>query len=588
MYTWGLDRNGWANSFYSAAAMSGSLDWTAFMFGSSDPNNAISVDKPPLSLWVMSLSVRLFGLNSWSLMLPQALMGVLSVYLLHRMVRKRVDAATALLAGSFMAVIPVATVIFRYNNPDALLTLLVIGIVYSTLEAVDNSRFRWLLLAGVLTGAAFLTKQLQVLLVLPSVGVTYLVFARTSMVKRFLQLLGALGAALLAGGWWLLVVQLTSPANRPFIGGSRNNSVVELTLGYNGLDRLTGVDASRTMSIDVTGPSEMLDVGFQRFLHPQFSGQSGWFLPLAVAGLGVGIWYLWRRQGPPAARPLILACCVWFACAVTVIAFMSGIVHSYYVLTAVPPLCFLAAFALMHFLRGMQRLRIRILIGLTLTASMIFTFISASRSAEEFPWLPVSLLLMWGLAIAAVLVRPPSTTVAKMTTTLLIVTLFTGPLIWSGNTVLSPHSGAGVIAGPSILGARTDDRSRASPDTPASYLSVSYGDLPSRSLLERLRQSPSSATWAAAVVGSETAANYQLDLGRAVLPLGGFDGTDPFPTLEQFKVLVDEGRVGSVVIQGLPPQTLDGHGESARILEWVRQRFVAEDVDGAQYFQLAK
>ncbi|GIU54832.1 glycosyltransferase family 39 protein [Arthrobacter sp. NicSoilC12] len=588
MYAWGLDRNGWANSFYSAAAMSGSLDWTAFLFGSSDPGNAISVDKPPLSLWVMSLSVRLFGLNSWSLLLPQALMGVLSVYLLYRMVRKRTDAATALLAGSFMAAIPVATVIFRYNNPDALLTLLVIGIVYSTLEAVDSSRFRWLLLAGVLTGAAFLTKQLQVLLVLPSVGATYVVFARTSMLRRFLHLLGALGAALLAGGWWLLLAQLTSPANRPFIGGSRHNSVIELTLGYNGLDRLTGVDASRTTSVDVTGPSEALDVGFQRFLDPQFSGQSGWFLPLAVAGLCVGIWYLWRRQGPPAARPLILACCVWFVCAATVIAFMSGIVHSYYVLTAVPPLCFLAAMALVHFLRGRQRLRIRILFGLTLIASLIFAFITVSRSADEFPWLPVSILVLWGLAIAVVLVRPPNTTVAKMTAPLVIFTLLAGPLIWSVNTVLSPHSGAGVIAGPSILGARTDDSSRASPDIPASYLSVSYGDLPSPSLLERLRQSPSSETWAAAVVGSETAANYQLSLGRAVLPIGGFDGTDPFPTLEQFKVLVMEGRIGSVVIQGLPPQTLEGRGESARIVEWVRQRFVAEDVDGAQYFRLGR
>ena len=408
------------------------------------------------------------------------------------------------------------------------------------------------------------------------------------MVRRFLQLLGALGAALLAGGWWLLLVQLTSPANRPFIGGSRHNSVIELTLGYNGLDRLTGVDASRTMSVDVTGPSDVLDVGFQRFLHPQFSGQSGWFLPLAVAGLCVGIWCLWRRQGPPAARPLILASCVWFVCAATVIAFMSGIVHSYYVLTAVPPLCFLAAMALVRFLRGRQRLRIRILFGLTLIASMIFAFVTVSRSADEFPWLPVFILLLWGLAIAVVLVRPPNTTVAKMTAPLVIVALFTGPLIWSGNTVLSPHSGAGVIAGPSILGARTDDSSRASPDIPASYLSVSYGDLPSRSLLERLRQSPSSETWAAAVVGSETAANYQLSLGRAVLPLGGFDGTDPFPTLEQFKVFVMEGRIGSVVIQGLPPLTVEGRGESARIVEWVRQRFVAEDIDGAQYFQLTK
>lgn len=588
LYTWGLDRNGWANSFYSAAAMSGSLDWTAFLFGSSDPSNAISVDKPPLSLWVMSLSVRMFGLNSWSLLLPQAVMGVISVYLLYRMVRKRFDAPTSLLSGTFLAVIPVATVMFRYNNPDALFTLLMIGIVYLTLEAVDSSRIRWLLLAGVLTGAAFLTKQLQVLLVLPSVGLTYLVFARTPAVRRFLHLLAALGAAAVTGGWWLLAVQFTDPANRPFIGGSRNNSVIELTLGYNGLDRLTGEDASRTMSADAAWTTDKLDGGFQRFLQPQFSGQAGWLLPLAVAGLCLGAWFLWGRQGRPAARALLLACCVWFACTATVLAFMSGIVHSYYVLTAVPPLCFLAALALLHFLRGLQRVRTRILTGLTMIASMIFAFISASRSMEEFPWLPVAMLSMWGLVLAGVLVRPPGPGVAKTTAALLIATLFTGPVIWSLNTVLSPHNGAGVIAGPSIFGNRSDDRNRASPDTPSSYNSVMFGDLPSAELLARLRGTPSSAAWAAAVVGSESAANYQLELGRAVLPLGGFDGTDPFPTLEQFKVLVEEGRVGSVVIQGLPPLTLEGHGESARIVEWIRQRFVAEDIDGAQYFQLTK
>ncbi|MGO4804138.1 glycosyltransferase family 39 protein [Arthrobacter sp. 2MCAF15] len=586
LYTWGLDRNGWANSFYSAAAMSGSLDWTAFMFGSSDPNNAISVDKPPLSLWVMSLSVRIFGLNSWSLLLPQALMGVISVYLLYRMVRKRFDAATALLSASFLAAIPVATVMFRYNNPDALLTLLMIGIVYLTLKAVDSSRFRWLLLAGALAGAAFLTKQLQVLLVLPSVGLTYLVFARTPVTRRFLHLLGALAAAVVAGGWWLLAVQLTNPANRPFIGGSRNNSVIELTLGYNGLDRLTGEDASRTMAPGA-GTADKLDAGFQRFLQPQFSGQSGWFLPLAVAGLCLGAWLLWRRHGSPSARALLLACSIWFACAATVLAFMSGIVHPYYVLTAVPPLCFLAAFALMHLLRRVQTVRVRLLTGFVLLASMVFAFVSASRSVDEYPWLPAAMLAMWGLVLAGVVVRPPSPGVARTTAALLIATLLAGPIIWSLNTVLNPHTGAGVIAGPGIFGMRTDDRSRASPDTPPSYLSVMHGDLPSTTLLERLRQS-SSAAWAAAVVGSETAANYQLELGRAVLPIGGFDGSDPFPTLEQFKVLVADGRIGSVVIQGLPPLTLEGRGESARIVAWVRQQFVPENVDGAQYFQLIK
>lgn len=587
LYTWGLDRNGWANSYYSAAAMSGSQDWTAFLFGSSDPGNAITVDKPPLSIWVMSLSVRLFGLNPWSLLLPQAVMGIGCVYLLYRMVRKRSDAGTGLLAGAFLAVVPVATVIFRYNNPDALLTLLMIGIAYCTLESIDRGQLRWLLAAGLLTGAALLTKQLQVLLLLPSIALAYFLFAQTSVFKRFLHLSASLAAAVVAGGWWFLLVQLTNPSQRPFIGGSRSNSAIELTFGYNGLDRLTGEDAVRTVAAGLSGSADQLDAGFQRFLQPQFSGQSGWFLPLAVAGLCLGIWWVWRRRTPAATRALLLLCCVWFAGTVTVVAFMSGIVHPYYILTAVPPMCALAAVALAHFLGGLNKSRRRFFAAIILTASMIFAFITVSRSAADFPGLPQTMLVIWGVAIAGVLLRAPNPKVAQVTGWILVSTLFFGPTLWSLNTVLNPHNGAGVVSGPSIFGMRTDDRTRESPDTPPSFLAVMYGDVPSSALLARLRNQPPSTTWAAAVVGSETAANYQLESGRAVLPLGGFDGTDPFPTLEQFKALVAEGRVGSIVIQNLPLLTLEGRGESARIVEWVRAGFTPERIGEAQYFRLA-
>jgi hypothetical protein len=198
------------------------------------------------------------------------------------------------------------------------------------------------------------------------------------------------------------------------------------------------------------------------------------------------------------------------------------------------------------------------------------------------------MLVIWGVVIAGVLVPPPRPAMAKLTTALVVGVLLLGPVLWSLNTVLNAHIGGGVIAGPAILGMRTDDRTRASPDTPPSSLAVSYGDLPSPGLLERLRSHPPSTTWAAAVVGSETAANYQLDSGRGVLPLGGFDGTDPFPTLEQFKALVGQGRVGSLVIQNLPPWTLEGRGEAARIVEWVRGHFTAERIGEADYFRLAK
>ena len=588
LYLWGLDRNGWANSYYSAAAMAGSQDWTAFFFSSSDPGNAISVDKPPLSLWVMSASVWAFGLSPWSILVPQALMGVASVYLLYRMVRTYVGGAAGLLAATFFAATPVAVVMFRYNNPDALLTLLMIGVAYATLESIGRNSVRWLILAGALTGAALLTKQLQIALVLPAVAAAYLMFAAAPLLKRVLHLTIALVTAAITGGWWFVLVQLIPASSRPFVGGSRFNSAVELSLGYNGLDRLTGEDASRTLSPSAASLAEKLDPGFQRFLQPQFSGQFGWFLPLAVAALCLAIWHVKRGSGSRRYRAFLCLCSVWFVCSSTVLAFMSGIVHPYYSLTAVPSLCCLAAVSLLHLYRLRDRRRVRFALAGTLLATMVLAFVSASRSTADFPAGPVVALLVWSVTIALLVVPPPFPALRNLSTGLLAVALMAGPLVWSINTVLSPHQGAGVVGGPSILGLRTDhpDRRQLGPDVPASFVAVMFGNLPASDIVSRLRAASPGTTWAAAMVGSETAANYQLESKRSVLPVGGFDGTDPFPTLEEFQTMVANGRVGSLVIQDLPPLTLEGRGESARIVEWVSGHYPAEQVGSAQYYNL--
>jgi 4-amino-4-deoxy-L-arabinose transferase-like glycosyltransferase len=588
LYLWGLDRNGWANSYYSAAAMAGSQDWTAFFFSSSDPGNAISVDKPPLSLWVMSASVWTFGLSPWSILVPQALMGIASVYLLYRMVRTYVSPSVAFLAATALAVTPVAAVMFRYNNPDALLTLLMIGAAYAALESIRRRRLRWLILAGVLTGSALLTKQLQIALLLPAIAAAYLMFASGPIVKRLLHLLAALITAAVAGCWWFIVVQMTPSSDRPFVGGSRFNSAVELTLGYNGMDRLTGEDASRTMSPSPASLVEKLDPGYQRFLQPQFSGQFGWFLPLAIAGLVLAIWHLKRGSGSIQYRAFLVLCGVWFLCSATVLAFMSGIVHPYYSLTLVPPLCCLAAIALVHLYRLRDRRPVRWALGGTLLTTMVLGFVTAVRSTADFPGGPLVALGLWAIAIALQLLPPPSQILRSISTGILAVALLLGPVVWSVNTVLSPHAGAVVSGGPSILGIRTDhpDRQQAGPDVSASLLAVMFGEIPEQEVVARLRAAPATRKWAAAMVGSETAANYQLESLRSVLPIGGFDGTDPFPTLKQFQAMVDEGKVASFVIQALPPLTLEGHGESARIVEWVRTNCPVEQIDGAEYYDL--
>lgn len=587
MYGWGLDLNGWANAYYSAAVMSGSHDWTAFYYGSSDLGNAITVDKPPMSIWVMALSVRLFGLNSWSMLLPQALMGVLTVYLLYVLVRRYLGARVGLLAATFMAVTPVSTVMFRYNNPDALLILIMVATALTVATAIDSQRPWLMTLAGALAGAGFLTKQLQIGLILPALTITYLAFACASWPRRFLHLVYAAVVAVAVGGSWLVGVMATDPAARPFIGGSTTNSSLELALGYNGLQRLTGEAAGRTLAAGTE--VDALGAGYQRFLQPQFSGQFGWFFPLALAGLVISTFWLAKHQGTRGVRMLMLMCSIWFATSATVLAFMSGTLHPYYSLTAVPPLCILAATGFVCLFSTAYRPS-RSVLFVVLLASSTLAYATTLRSTAEFPGLPLLLLCMWATASAIYLLPGSPPALQQASTIVLLATILTGPVLWSANTVLSPHTGAGVVAGPAIAGLRSDHpgKQQLGDELTPGHVALMFGDAPPAAVADVLRKLHPSVTWVTATVGSETAANYQLELGRAVLPVGGFDGTDPFPTLEQFQQLVAEGKVGSLVIQDIPPLTLEGKGESARIVQWVRQNFSAQISENAELYVLVQ
>ncbi|WP_224285634.1 glycosyltransferase family 39 protein, partial [Streptomyces sp. LS1784] len=240
LYLWGLSASGWANSFYSAAVQAGSQSWKAFFFGSSDAANFITVDKPPAALWPMALSARIFGLSSWSVLAPQALMGAATVGVLYATVRRRFSPLGGLLAGAALALTPVAALMFRFNNPDALLVLLLTLAAYGLVRAVEAAGTRWLLFTGVMFGLAFLTKTLAAFLILPAFAVIYLVAAPTGFWRRVRQTLLAGVALLVSGGWWVAIVELMPASARPYIGGSQDNSFLSLTFGYNGLGRVDG------------------------------------------------------------------------------------------------------------------------------------------------------------------------------------------------------------------------------------------------------------------------------------------------------------------------------------------------------------
>ncbi len=206
LYVWDLGRNGNANSYYSAAVLAGTQSWKALFFGAFDAGSFITVDKPPAALWLMELSGRIFGFNSWSMLLPEALLGVASVGLLFATVRRAAGPVAGLVAAIVMALTPVAVLMFRFNNPDALLTFLLVASAWAMIRAVESGRTRWLLLSAAIVGLAFLTKYLQAYIVLPSLVATYLLLGPGAVARRFVQLLAAAGALVVSSGWWVAVV----------------------------------------------------------------------------------------------------------------------------------------------------------------------------------------------------------------------------------------------------------------------------------------------------------------------------------------------------------------------------------------------
>ncbi len=328
LYLWGLSANGYGNDFYAAAVQAGSQSWKAFFFGSLDAGNAITVDKTPASLWVMGLSVRLFGLSSWSLLVPQALMGVATVALVVAAVRRTVGRpGPALLAGAVMALTPVAVLMFRFDNPDALLVLLLTAAGYAVVRALGSPRaLRWVVLAGALVGTAFLAKMLQAFLVLPGFALVYLVVAPGTVRRRLGHLLAAGAALLVAGGWWVAVVQLWPAGSRPYVGGSTDDSVLELALGYNGLSRLDGSGA---------GPRSG-DPGALRLLGSELGGQVAWLLPAALVALVAGLVWTARRPRTDQLRAGLLVWGSWLLVTALVFSLMAGTFHGYYTVALAP------------------------------------------------------------------------------------------------------------------------------------------------------------------------------------------------------------------------------------------------------------
>jgi 4-amino-4-deoxy-L-arabinose transferase-like glycosyltransferase len=391
LYLWDLTRNGWANDFYAAAVQAGTKSWKAFFFGSFDSSNFITVDKTPASLWVMELSGRIFGFGQWSMLVPQALQGVACVAFLYAAVRRWFGPAAGLIAGLVLALTPVAALMFRFNNPDALLVLLMTAAAYALVRATENGRTRWLVLCGVLLGFAFLAKMLQAFLVVPGFAIAYLWAGSPRSRLRRLWQTAAMGAGIIVGaGWWLLIAELTPAADRPYFGGSTGNNILQLAIGYNGLGRITGDETGSIGGGAAGGPGGTGfggATGLLRLFHTEFGGQISWLLPTALICLAAMAWVSRRATPTDRTRAAALLWGGWVIVTGLVFSYMNGIIHPYYMVALAPGIGALTGIGATVLWDKRHGLAGRAVVAGTVLVTAVRSYVLLDRTPGWLPWL---------------------------------------------------------------------------------------------------------------------------------------------------------------------------------------------------------
>jgi 4-amino-4-deoxy-L-arabinose transferase-like glycosyltransferase len=588
-----LSVSGWANAYYSAAAQAGAMSWRAFLFGGLDPSGGITVDKPPAALWLTGLSVRLFGLSTPSLLLPQALCGVASVALLYATVRRQAlglvpggprltspsspsagdadsssrarAAAVGLVAGGALALTPVVTLMARYDNPDALMVALSVGAAYALVRSVGAVRGGggWLALAGALLGLAFLTKLLQGWLVLPAFVAVALVAGAGPLWRRVARVFAAGAAMLTAAGWWVLLVQLTPAADRPWIGGTQHNSVLELALGYNGLGRLTGQEGGGG-SADVARPGNWFR------LFGSWAPEASWLLPAAALAVSAG-WALTRgrdRRDPTRAGLLLWGS--WLFVVGVVLSSLRGISHSYYAVQLAPAVVGCVALGGALLWRRAGAADAAVWPRSVLATGVSITALWSAALLRVRPAWPISLAPV-AVAAAAVTVfvlfvprRGPGGALhaGRLACCAALVAIMVGPAGWSVATAGAVHRGANVVSGPGV-GVVV-----AVPGF--SVGSASTARLPT-ALVDVVRAGAPGYDWAAAVIGRH-AADLQLAGGVPVWELGGYEGSDPHPTATEFGAAVTRHRVHYLLVGG---DASPARSQAGRIARWASSHGLA-------------
>lgn len=600
----GLAGEAYGNTYYAAAVQSMLASWQNFFFVSSDLGGFVSVDKPPLGLWIQVMSAKLLGFNGVALLLPQALAGIASVALLFLIVRRAFGRAAGLIAAAALAVMPISVVTARNNTMDTTLILTLLVAAWLVSLAAERGHLKLLLGSAVVVGLAFNIKMLQAYLVVPGFALAYFVCAPLTWRRKLFHLLAAGSVMLVVSLSWSVAVDLTPSTSRPYVGSSGSNSALALALTYNGLGRVTQAIAPLLATLHVTVPLDLDNMpgmapgignpSLWRLFNPSLAGQASWLLVPAMLGgmfAAAAVWLV-RREPAAAVRRERVALLVWGGWLVTCAAYFSfaRFYHTYYLTMLGPAVAALAGIGVVALWRSYASGK-TFGWGLPLVVAgsglMEVQFASASRlwQSRLEPWILVGTI---GGSLLLVLARLLRAQVAWRASALSLALfgLLLAPAVWSVTSVQGGAGGSWLpAAGPSgagfgspggfrgIGGGAQNFRGGGGGPIGGSMAMTFAGqnwDTLDPRLVNYLESNQGATTYLAATTTSSYSSVLTLLTEKPVMALGGYQGWDRILDPAQLATLVQDGAVRFFLLsggRGFPRGTQDA---TADLAGWVQ------------------
>ncbi|WP_344401915.1 ArnT family glycosyltransferase [Streptomyces longisporus] len=598
LYAWNLSSLT-GNTFYDAAVYSGTKSWKAFFFGALDSGSFITVDKPPFALWVMGLSARVFGYGTWQLMLPMVAVATGSVALLYRLVKRDFGVVAGTIAALTLTLTPITVAINRDTNPDPILVFLMLLGAAALLKAVRTGRLLPLVWSGVAIGFAFNTKMMQAYVVLPAFFLVHLWAANVSLGRRIRNLAVGTVALVVSSAWWMVVVDLIPAADRPYIGGSTDNTVWDLVIGYNGFGRIFG--ASSSVGSQGNGASFGGSASVYRMFNDIMGGQISWLIPFAAIALTGGLVLCGRAPRTDARRAALMLWGGWFVLHYLTFSLAEGTFHPYYVTAMAPGIAALAGAGGVMLYGAFKEGPVArwgwVLPG-AVAVSAVWAVVLLQRVSGSGTLYTVAEIVV-GLAGAAAVLgllvgrfmqrQKPAGFAAAVA----IVALLAGPAAYSAsaattassngtNPTAGPNTGGGMGGGPGGAPSRSGSKRSGNPPSgsgspagqsmgqPPSGMGGGMGGQVGSAMITYLKKHQDGASWLVAVATDQTASSIILESGQPVISMGGWSGSDNAMTLARLKSLVTSGELHYIVVS-----SNGGQSTNSEIATWVKKHGTA-------------